>query len=87
MFIPKREEVAEGQGGLYNVKLYNLYASPNIRRRNGMGGLRNSYKILISKHEGKRPQGRLRRRWEYNIRMDLKEIGWEGVDWMHLCSA
>jgi len=36
------------------------------------------------KPEGKRPLGRPRRRWEDNITMDLKDIGWEGVDWVHL---
>jgi hypothetical protein len=46
--------------------------------------MRNAYRILVGKPEGKRPRWRHRRRWEYNIRMDLKEIGWEGVDWMHL---
>jgi hypothetical protein len=40
--------------------------------------------ILVGKPEGKRPLGRNRRRWEDNIRMDLREIRWEGVDWMHL---
>jgi hypothetical protein len=40
--------------------------------------------ILVEKPEGKRPLGRPRRRWEHNIRMDLREIRWEGVDWMHL---
>jgi hypothetical protein len=39
---------------------------------------------LVGKPEGKRPLGRSRRRWEDNIRMDLREIGWEGVDWKHL---
>jgi hypothetical protein len=39
---------------------------------------------LVGKPEGKRPFGRHRRRWENNIRMDLTEIGWEGVDWMYL---
>jgi ribosome biogenesis protein Nip4 len=34
--------------------------------------------------EGERPLGRLKRRWEDNIRMDLREIGWEDVDWIHL---
>jgi hypothetical protein len=34
--------------------------------------------------EGKRPIGRPRRMWESNIKMDLKEIGWGGVDWIHL---
>jgi hypothetical protein len=32
-----------------------------------------------------RQLGRFRRKWEDNIRMDLRKIGWEGVDWMHLC--
>jgi hypothetical protein len=39
---------------------------------------------LVGKPEEKRPFGRARCRWENNIRMDLQEIGWEGVDWMHL---
>jgi hypothetical protein len=41
-------------------------------------------KIFVGKPEGKRPFGRLRRRWEDNIRMDLREVGREGVEWMHL---
>jgi hypothetical protein len=36
----------------------------------------------VGKPEGKRPLGRLRRRWEDNIRMDLREIGWGGMDWI-----
>jgi hypothetical protein len=40
--------------------------------------------ILVGKPEGKRPQGRPRRRWEDNIRMDLREIGWGGMDWIDL---
>jgi hypothetical protein len=46
--------------------------------------MRNSYSILVGKPEGKRPLGRHRQRWEDNIRMNLREIGWEGVDWVHL---
>jgi hypothetical protein len=46
--------------------------------------MRNTYNILVGKPEGKRPLGIPRRRWEDNIRMDLVEIGWECVDWMHL---
>jgi hypothetical protein len=42
------------------------------------------YKILVRQPEGKRPLGIPRHRWEDNIRMDLREIGWEGVDWIHL---
>jgi hypothetical protein len=39
---------------------------------------------LVRKPERKRPLGRPRRRWEDNIGMDFREIGWEGVDWSHL---
>jgi hypothetical protein len=39
---------------------------------------------LIGKPEGKRPRGRPRRRWEDNIRMDLRERRCKGVSWMHL---
>jgi hypothetical protein len=39
---------------------------------------RNAYKIVVGKHEGMRPLQRPRRRWEDNIRMDLKEIVWGG---------
>jgi hypothetical protein len=46
--------------------------------------MRNAYNILVAKPEGKKPLGRHRNRWEENIRMSLREIGWEGVDWMHL---
>jgi hypothetical protein len=49
-----------------------------------MGAMRNAYNILVGKLEGKRPIGRPRRRWDDNIRMDLREIGWEGVHWMHV---
>jgi hypothetical protein len=38
----------------------------------------------VGKPEGKRPLGRPRRRWEDGIKMDLKEIGWGGVEWIHL---
>jgi hypothetical protein len=45
----------------------------------------NSYKILVRKHEGKRSLGRPRLRQEDDIRMNLTEIGWEGLmDWSHL---
>jgi hypothetical protein len=46
--------------------------------------MRNAYKILVRKPEGKRPLGGPRCRWEGNIRMSHTEIGWEGVDRMHL---
>jgi hypothetical protein len=45
-----------------------------------MGETRNAYRILVGKPEGKRPLGRPRRRWVDNIKMDLGEIGWCGLD-------
>jgi hypothetical protein len=49
-----------------------------------MGEIRKAYKTLTRKPEGKRQLGRLRLRWEYNIRMELREIWWKGMDLMHL---
>jgi hypothetical protein len=46
--------------------------------------MRNAENILVRKPERKRPRGRPMRRWLDNIKMDLKTIGWKGVDWMHL---
>jgi hypothetical protein len=43
---------------------------------------RNEYRILVGKPEGKRPLGRPRCRWVDNIKMDLREIKWDGVDWI-----
>jgi hypothetical protein len=45
---------------------------------------RNAYRILVGKPEGKRPLGRPRRRWVDTIKMDLRQIGWDGVDWIEL---
>jgi hypothetical protein len=45
---------------------------------------RNAYRILVEKPEGNRPLGRPRRRWEDNVKMDLREIGWGGMDWTDL---
>jgi hypothetical protein len=50
----------------------------------GMGEERKEYKVLVGRPEGKRPLGRPRRRWEDGIRMDLREIGLGGVDWIRL---
>jgi hypothetical protein len=44
------------------------------------GAKRNGYRIEMGKPEGKRPLGRRRRRWVDNIKMDLREIGWDGMD-------
>jgi len=46
--------------------------------------MRNAYKILIGKPEGKRPLERPRRRWKVVINVDFRPSGWEVVDWIHL---
>jgi hypothetical protein len=46
-------------------------------------GGENEY-ILVGKSDGKRPLGRPRRRWVDNIQIDLREIGWDGVDWIDM---
>jgi hypothetical protein len=49
-----------------------------------MGKKRNAFRILVGKPEGKRPLGRLRRWCVNNIKMDLRELGWGGMDWTNL---
>jgi hypothetical protein len=49
-----------------------------------MGKRRNVYNILVGKTEGKRPLEILIHKWKDNVIMDLKEIGLEGVDWIHI---
>ena len=49
-----------------------------------MGEGRVVHRVLVGKPEGKRPLGRLRRRWEDNIKTDLQEVGWVCGDWMEL---
>jgi hypothetical protein len=80
-----REEVAGGWRRLHNEELHRSYASPNVIRvvkEDGIGGAysthgRDNYiKILFGKPEGKRLLGRPNRRWEGDIRMDLRETAW-----------
>jgi hypothetical protein len=49
-----------------------------------MGERRGAYRALLGKPEGRRPLGRPRRRWEDNIKMDLREVGCVGADWVDL---
>jgi hypothetical protein len=81
---------------LYTEELHNLYSSPIIiriikwRRMRWaghvarMGEKRNVYRLLVRKPDGKRPLGRPRRSWTYNIKMDLLEIGVSVLDWIGL---
>ena len=49
-----------------------------------IGKGRGMYRVLVGKPEGKRPLGRPRRRWDDNIKMDLREVGCGGMDWIEL---
>jgi hypothetical protein len=49
-----------------------------------MGKKKNVYRLMVRKPEGKRPLGRPRRRWKDNIKLNVVEIGWGGVDWTGL---
>jgi hypothetical protein len=83
---PKRDEVTWEWRKLHNEKLNNLYSSINIvwviesRRMRWaghvacMGESKCVYRVLAGTPEGKRPLGRPRRRWENNIKMDLREV-------------
>ncbi|KAJ4431392.1 hypothetical protein ANN_19989 [Periplaneta americana] len=85
---------------IYKMKetkyLFALYPSPDITRNiksrrlrwtghvARMGEYRNAYRVLVGRPEGKRPLGRPRRRWEDNMKMDLKEVRYDGRDWINL---
>jgi hypothetical protein len=96
IFGPKRDEVTGEWRRLHNKDLYVLYSSPNIiwviksriLRWAGhvarMEERKGAYRALVVKPEGRRPLGRTRLRWEDNIKMDLQEVGWGGVDWIDL---
>jgi hypothetical protein len=86
---PNREEEARGWRKLHNEELHNLYASPNIitvikPRMRWVGHVTRMGKILVERPEGERPLGRCRCRLEHNIKMNLREKWWEGVELFHL---
>jgi hypothetical protein len=95
IFGPKTEEGGPWRK-LHNDELHSLYSSPNIVRviksrrmrwaghvaRTGEG--RGVYRVLVGRPEGKRPLGKRRRRWEDNIKMDLRETGFDGANWIRL---
>ena len=82
-FGPKRDEVTGEWRKLHNEELNDLYCSPNIFRVKKlrtmrwvghvarMGEFRGVYRVLVGKHEGKRPIGRPRHRWKDNMKTDL----------------
>jgi hypothetical protein len=88
--------VTGGWRKLQNEELHNLYSSQSIirmiksRRMRWaghvvrMGPKMNAYRILVGNPEGKRLLGRPKRRWVDNIKMDLREIGWDGLEWIDL---
>ena len=96
VFGPKIDGVRWELRKLHNEELCDLYSLPNIvrvvksRRMRWVGHVarmgdgRGVHRVLIGKPEGKRPLGRPRRRWEDNIKMDLREVGGGGGDWMEL---
>jgi hypothetical protein len=49
-----------------------------------MGEERGAYRILVGRPEGRRQLGRPRRRWEDNIKMDIREVGWKDMNWIDL---
>jgi hypothetical protein len=88
IFGPARDEVTGEWRKLHNKELYALYSSSDIirviksRRLRWaghvarMGERRGVYRVLVGKADRRRPLGRPRRRWEDNIKMDLREVGW-----------
>jgi hypothetical protein len=98
IFGPKREEDGSWRK-LHNDELHNLYSSPNMirvikSRRMGLaahvarvGEGRGVYRVLVGRPESKRPIGRPRHRWEDNIKMDRREIGIDGADWIQLAQG
>ena len=90
LFEPKRDEVTGCWRKLRNEELNDLYSTPNIVRLSKSRRMRwaehvtrmgrGIYRVLMGKPEGKRPLGRPRRRWEDNIKMDLREVGCGGID-------
>ncbi|KAJ4444070.1 hypothetical protein ANN_05859 [Periplaneta americana] len=93
IFGAKRDEITGEWRKLHNTELHALYSSPDIIRNiksirlrwaghvARMGESRNA---LVGRPEGKRPLGRPRRRWEDNIKMDLREVGYDDRDWINL---
>jgi hypothetical protein len=83
---PKRDDVMGEWGKLHTGEIHNSYSTPDIRQTKSrrirftghvahIGEARKVYKVLVGKPKGKRPHERPKRRWEDEIRMDLRETG------------
>jgi hypothetical protein len=95
IFGPKREEDGSCRK-LHNDEIHSLHSSPNVvrviksrrmrwaRHVARMGEGRSVYRVLVERPEGKRPLGRPKRRWEDNIKLDLRETGIDGANWIQL---
>jgi hypothetical protein len=97
IFGPKRDEVTGGWRKLHNEELLNLYSSPSIIRMIKSRRMRcvrnvactmkkiNTYTFFLGKSERKRPLGISRRtKLDNNIKMDIRDIVFEGMNWIHL---
>ncbi|KAJ4446304.1 hypothetical protein ANN_12999 [Periplaneta americana] len=98
-FRAKRDEVTGKWRKLHNAELHSLYFSPDIIRNIisrrlrwaghviRMGESKNAYRVLVGRSEGKRSLGRPRRRWEDNIKMDLRAVGYDDRDRINLAQG
>jgi len=87
IFGPKKDKVAGKWRKLHNEEINDLYSSPNTVQtiKSGrmrwaghldfMGERRGVYRVLVGKPKGRRPLGKIRRRWEDNIKIELQEVG------------
>ncbi|KAJ4436784.1 hypothetical protein ANN_16916 [Periplaneta americana] len=96
IFGVKKDEVTGEWRKLHNAELHALYSSSDIIRNitsrrlrwaghvARMGESRNAYRVLVGRPKGKIPLGRPRRRWKDNIKMDLREVGYDDREWINL---
>jgi hypothetical protein len=95
MYGHKRDKILGFLRNLLNEELHKLYSSPNIIRMSKsrmrwtvhvtrMEEKRYACRVVVGKPEGKKPLTRSRRRWVINVKIDLRGMGWGGMDWINL---